>query len=42
MRARRRTGMERIELDDDYARIEALGSEAPALAPVERLAPRAA
>ena len=40
MRARRRMGMERIELDDsDYARIEALGDEAPALALVERLAP---
>jgi RNA polymerase sigma-70 factor, ECF subfamily len=40
MRARKRMGMERIELDeDDYARIEALGAEAPALALVERLAP---
>jgi RNA polymerase sigma-70 factor (ECF subfamily) len=40
MRARKRMGMERIELDDDdYARIEALGDEAPALALVERLAP---
>src|SRR3954467_3044883 len=30
MRARRRMGMERIELDDDdFARIEALGAEAP-------------
>jgi DNA-directed RNA polymerase specialized sigma24 family protein len=39
-RARRRLGMERIELsDDDIARIETLGSEAPALALVERLAP---
>jgi RNA polymerase sigma-70 factor (ECF subfamily) len=40
MRARKRMGMERIELDDaDYERIEALGDEAPALALVERLAP---
>jgi RNA polymerase sigma factor (sigma-70 family) len=40
MRARKRMGMERIELDDDdYARVEALGAEAPALALVERLAP---
>jgi RNA polymerase sigma factor (sigma-70 family) len=40
LRARKRMGMERIELDDDdYARIEALGAEAPALALVERLAP---
>ena len=40
MRARKRMGMERIELDeDDYARIEALGAEAPALALVERLGP---
>jgi RNA polymerase sigma factor (sigma-70 family) len=40
MRARRRMGMERIELDDsDYERIDALGAEAPALALVERLAP---
>jgi RNA polymerase sigma-70 factor (ECF subfamily) len=40
MRARKRMGMERIELDDDdYARIEGLGAEAPALALVERLAP---
>jgi RNA polymerase sigma-70 factor, ECF subfamily len=39
-RARRRMGMERIDLsDDDYARIESLGDEAPALALVERLAP---
>jgi RNA polymerase sigma-70 factor (ECF subfamily) len=39
-RARRRMGMERIELsDDDIARIESLGDEAPALALVERLAP---
>src|SRR3954466_1623225 len=40
MRARRRMGMERIELDeDDYARIEALGAAEPALGLVERLAP---
>jgi RNA polymerase sigma factor (sigma-70 family) len=40
VRARKRMGMERIELDDtDYARIEAIGDEAPALALVERLAP---
>ena len=40
MRARKRMGMERIELDEgDYARIEALGDEAPALALVEHLAP---
>jgi RNA polymerase sigma factor (sigma-70 family) len=40
MRARKRMGMERIELDDDdYARIEAASAEAPALALVERLAP---
>lgn len=39
-RARRRMGMERIDLsDDDLARIELLGAEAPALALVERLAP---
>jgi RNA polymerase sigma-70 factor (ECF subfamily) len=40
MRARRRMGMERIELDeDDYARIEALGAAEPALALVESLQP---
>src|SRR3954462_11866845 len=40
MRARRRMGMERIELDDeDYVRIEALGDAEPALALVEGLAP---
>src|SRR4051794_6513131 len=40
MRARRRMGMERIELDDeDYVRIEALGEAEPALALVEGLAP---